>query len=124
MSYLLPQFCECNNRHQNRTLRASNKLATDVSAVRCELRDTNHAAALGITATGPTPVLALCRELLAAGVDPNQCLEVYRGATLALRIRSLGEAAALELNSEATGFRRRRQPDAAPPMRQNRRAAG
>ncbi len=45
-------------------------------------------------------------------------MEVYRGATLALRIRSIGEAAGLEINAEGIGFRPARKPDAAPPVRQ------
>jgi hypothetical protein len=72
----------------------------------------------GITARGSTPILALCRELLAAGADPDQALEVYRGATLALRIRSIGEAAGLEVNSKGTGFVPLRAVRAASPMRQ------
>lgn len=73
----------------------------------------------GITATGTTPVLSLCRQLLAAGLDPDSALEVFRGATLALRIRSIGEAAGLEIAADGVGFRPARKPDAAPPMRQN-----
>jgi hypothetical protein len=68
----------------------------------------------GIAGRGNTPVLALCRQLLAAGLNPAQAMEVYRGATLALRIRSIGEAAGLEINADGTGFRPARQPDAAP----------
>jgi hypothetical protein len=85
--------------------------------IRCELNGGNTARANGITARGTTPVLALCRQLLAAGLDPDQAMEVFRGATLALRIRAIGEAAGLEINSEGTGFRPARQPDAAPPVR-------
>jgi hypothetical protein len=36
----------------------------------------------------PVPVLALCRELLAAGLDPDAAVEAYRAGTLALRVRS------------------------------------
>ena len=86
------------------------------SVIRGELIGANLCKAAGFAATSATPVLALCRTLLAAGLNPDQPLEGYRGATLALRVRSIGEAAALELNSEGTGFRRRRQPDAAPPI--------
>src|SRR5262245_10107645 len=56
------------------------------------------------TATGITaPALALCRQLLAAGLDPDQALEVYRGATLALRIRSIGEGAPLTVRDDNRG---------------------
>jgi hypothetical protein len=41
------------------------------------------------------PVLALCRALIEAGHDPNTPLEAYRGATLCLRVRSIGEGAKL-----------------------------
>lgn len=58
----------------------------------------------GITARSSTPVLALCRELLAQGLSPDAALAVHRAGTLALRIRSIGEAARLEVNSAGTGF--------------------
>jgi len=88
-------------------------------AIRADLAGTNTCTGAGITARGTTPVLALCRQLLAAGLDPDRAMEVFRGATLALRIRSIGDAAELEINGDGTGFRRARHPDAAPPMRQN-----
>jgi hypothetical protein len=75
--------------------------------------------AAGMAARGTTPVLTLCRQLLAAGLDPDRAMEVFRGATLALRIRTIGEAAGLEINAEGTGFRPARKPDTAPPMRRN-----
>ena len=49
----------------------------------------------GITVTGRTPVLALCRALLADGHDPATPMQVYRDDVLTLRIRSIGAAAAL-----------------------------
>src|SRR5262249_62240646 len=81
--------------------------------------------ALGITAQSPSPVLMLCRQLVEAGHDPATPLDAYRGETLALHVRSIGEAAGLEVNGEGTGFRPRSQPGRQPPVRQkNRRAAG
>jgi hypothetical protein len=50
----------------------------------------------------------LCRQLIAAGLDPDRALEVYRGATLALTVRSIGEGARLEINPKGTGFAVRR----------------
>jgi hypothetical protein len=47
-------------------------------------------------------VLSLCRQLVAAGHDPAEQAEAYRGATLALRIRSLGEAAGLTVVENQT----------------------
>ena len=51
-----------------------------------------------------------------AGHDPGLSLEAWRNHTLCLRVRSIGEAAGLELNGDGTGFRPIRKPDAAPPI--------
>jgi len=51
------------------------------------------------------PVLALCRELVEAGHDPACQLHVYRKGVLALRIRSIGEAARLTIRGDGVGFR-------------------
>jgi hypothetical protein len=67
-----------------------------------------------LTERGHTPVLAMCRSLIAAGMSPDQAMECWRGSTLALRIRSIGEAAELEIAGDGLGFRRARKPDAAP----------
>jgi hypothetical protein len=96
----------------------NSQLAHRKQALRAEI-DANNCTAVGITGRGSTPVLALCRQLLAAGLNPDQAMEVYRGATLALRIRSVGEAAGVEINGDGNGFRTARKPDAAPPMRSN-----
>jgi hypothetical protein len=85
--------------------------------IRAELTGSHTCVAAGITVRSSTPVLTLCRRALAAGLDPNQSMEVFRNGTLALRIRTIGEAAGLEINSEGTGFRPARRPDAAPPVR-------
>jgi hypothetical protein len=74
----------------------------------------------GITARGNTPILALCQKLIEAGCDPGRGLNVYRGDVLALRVRSIGEAAGLEINSKGSGFIKRRVPvRIAPPIAQN-----
>jgi hypothetical protein len=65
---------------------------------------------------GFAPVLKLCRQLLANGLDPDRAVEVYRRGVLALRIRSLGEAAGLEINAKGTDFVRQ-SVRTAPPMR-------
>jgi hypothetical protein len=49
------------------------------------------------------PVLALCRELIAAGCNPERALEVYRGATLALHIKSIGAGARLTVKERPFG---------------------
>ena len=87
------------------------------TTTRADLTGAEICTSMGLTARASTPILALCRELLAAGVDPDQALEVYRGATLALQIRSIGEAAGLEVNSKGTGFVPLRAVRAASPMR-------
>jgi hypothetical protein len=91
--------------------------------IRTEIIGTDTCTALDLAINSSSPVLALCRALIESGHDSATLLDAYRGKTLCLRIRSIGEAAALELNGEATGFRRRHQPDAASPMRQNGRGA-
>ena len=85
-------------------------------AVRAELFGSDTARACGITGRGNAPVLDLCRKLVAAGHDPDQPLEAFRGDVLCLIVRSIGGAAALEINGAGTGFRPAREPDAAPPI--------
>jgi hypothetical protein len=87
--------------------------------LRGELYGSTTATAAGITATSTTPVLLLCRQLLAQGVDPDRAAEIYRGAVLALRIRSIGEAAGLEINGHGTGFRPAGDGGTASPVRKN-----
>jgi hypothetical protein len=67
-------------------------------AVHAEIIGGNTAIAAGITAHGTAPVLALCRLLIVAGHDPDQPIEVYRGSTVALRIRSIGDGARLTVD--------------------------
>jgi hypothetical protein len=50
----------------------------------------DRCTAEGITARGASPVLALCRKLLVAGIDPARPLHAYRGEVLCLIIRSIG----------------------------------
>ncbi len=90
---------------------------TALQVIRTELIGRHTCVAAGVTARSSAPVLALCRQLLAAGLNPDQPMEVFRTGTLALHIRSIGEAAGLEINSEGTGFRPARRPDAASPVR-------
>jgi hypothetical protein len=49
----------------------------------------------GFTAVGYAPALDLCRLLVAAGHDPATPMRVFRDGVLSLRIRSIGEGAAL-----------------------------
>jgi hypothetical protein len=96
-------------------------------AIRAELIGSNACSALGITARGHAPVLALCQLLIEAGHDPNRPLLAYRGDTLCLRVRSIAEGAALAVEDDRRGtprFRRRRAlgDGAAPYVAQIRKA--
>jgi hypothetical protein len=65
------------------------------TTVRAELIAGDTAVTLGITANSHTPVLSLCRKLAEAGHDPATPLHAYRGDTLCLTIRSIGDGAGL-----------------------------
>jgi len=90
-----------------------------ISPILAILTGSDVATALGITAQSSSPVLELCRRLIAAGHDPRTPLHVYRRATLALHIRSIGEGARLEV-AEGVGFRRYRGPSPSPLVRKTR----
>jgi hypothetical protein len=101
-----------------------------ISAVRAELIGANRATALGVEAHGSSPVFALCRAQVEAGHDPATPLHAYRGDTLALKVRSIGEGAKLTVEDNTIGkpvFRRWRDRaesnGAAPPIAPNARAA-
>src|SRR5262249_6261932 len=96
-------------------------------AIRAKLIGSNACSALGITARGHAPVLALCQLLIEAGHDPNRPLFAYRGDTLCLWVRSIVEGAALAVEDDRLGtphFRRRRArgAGAAPYVAQIRKA--
>jgi hypothetical protein len=76
-------------------------------AIRARLVGSNTCSAAGKTAIGPAPVLALCRQLVAAGLDGNLALEVYRGDTLALFVRSIGKATTLTVRESTRDGRPR-----------------
>lgn len=78
--------------------------------IRADLIGSDQCHAAGITAHGASPVLTLCRELVAAKVDPDHPLHAYRGNMLCLVVRSIGEAAHLDVNSKGTGFIKCRVP--------------
>jgi hypothetical protein len=93
--------------------------------IRATLLRSDTASALGINVRAYTPVLELCRALVAAGHDPATGLEAYRGDILCLKARSIGEAAGLEINSKGTGLIRRRPAvRTAPPIANSGRAYG
>jgi len=87
--------------------------------IRAELIDSDICSGADVTARSQTPVLSLCRELLAAGFKPDRALLVFRGSTLALRVRSIGEAARLEIDGHGTGFRPCHKRGRASPVRKS-----
>ena len=69
------------------------------NAITAQLSSDSYATALGIIVQSPSPVLALCRKL--ALTHPSSIpLNAYRGDTLCLRVRSIGEAAKLDINGQ------------------------
>src|SRR6516162_8591214 len=96
------------------SLRRGN-LAPDVDFVRCSSRRSivrrggrSSRGVRAITVRSASPVLALCKRLIAEGYEPSSRMEVYGGSTLALTVASIGAAAGLEVNSHVTAFIRRR----------------
>ena len=75
--------------------------------IRAELSGSDHASACGVAVRSGSPVIALCRQLVAASYDPRTPLEAYRGNTLCLHVRSIGEAVGLEIAAHGLGFRKR-----------------
>jgi hypothetical protein len=71
---------------------------------RAEIVGADTASALGLTVKAYTPVLDLCRKLIAAGQDPERPLHAYRGDVLCLRIPSIGECGKLRIRGKDIGF--------------------
>ena len=62
-------------------------------------RADTYRTALGITVSAGALVLALCRKLIESGTYGSSIpLDAYRGATLCLRLRSIGEVAQMNIN--------------------------
>jgi hypothetical protein len=57
----------------------------------------------GISGRGYAPAFELCRKLVAAGFDPVSPLEAWRGETLSLRVRSIGEGAQFTVEDDRHG---------------------
>jgi hypothetical protein len=91
-----------------------------IATICAEIAGSDRCAACGITAHGHAPVLALCRQLVDAGHDPATRLEAYRDTVLALRVRTIGEGAALTVEDDSRGTPRFRlwRGGAASPVRQ------
>jgi hypothetical protein len=66
-------------------------------------RDT-IATAHGFSVTAGAPVLALCRKLIESSTFASSTpLTAYRGETLCLKVRSIGEAAQLRIDTSKSG---------------------
>jgi len=78
-----------------------------VKIIRAELSESDEASACGLVVRSSSPVIALCRQLVAAGYDPATPLMAYRGGTHCLSLRSIEEAARLEIAAHGVGFRKR-----------------
>jgi hypothetical protein len=74
--------------------------------IRAEIFGFDRCEAEGHTVKASAPVLAMCRELIAAGFDPGRPLQAYRGNVLCLKVRSIGEGAMLDCQ-DGGGFRLR-----------------
>jgi hypothetical protein len=85
--------------------------------IRAELIGADTATAAAVTVHSASPVLVLCRKLIASGVDPAKPLHVFRGGTLVLTVRSIGLGARLRVGSHGVGFERDPECGAGPPMR-------
>ena len=66
------------------------------------------ATSCGVEIKSPSPVLSLYRRLVAQACDPAVGLQAFRGDVLALTVRSIGEAATLQIASHGVGFTRAR----------------
>ena len=96
-------------------------LAPNHQPLRADLIGAESCSAAGLTVHGHSPVLTLCRRLVEAGHDPPT--PVFRGATLALTVRSIGEGAGLTVEECSDGrprFRKFRPwpSEGSPPARQ------
>lgn len=108
-------------------LATPHKVFRQGQSIRAEIVGSDQCRAEGYTARASAPVLALCRVLVEAGFDPGRPLHVFRGATLCLTIRTIGEGAVLTVKERPFGpvFERWvpfQTPPVSPPMRQNGRA--
>jgi hypothetical protein len=61
--------------------------------IRAEIVGADQCHAEGHRVRGAAPVLAICRKLIAAGLNPDRPLHAYRNTNLCLVIRCIGEAA-------------------------------
>jgi hypothetical protein len=108
----------------NISVRSRAQHSKNQTSITAELIGNDTCTALGVTARGHAPVLRLCRLLVEGGLDPARPLLVYRGETLALRVRMIGEGAALTVRQSTTDGRprfARLNGDVRPPVRETAR---
>jgi hypothetical protein len=114
--------------HLGNTPRRRPQFSAPSQPIRAELHGSDTCTAEGFTARGHAPVLALCRLLVDAGIDPGRPLHAYRSTTLSLAIRSIGEGAKLTVKDRPFGpvFEKWvpfSTPPVGPPMRSPKKAA-
>ena len=110
-----PQGDQLGGDHRSPTT----KVRPDQDCIPAELIGDNECRAVGLVVRSTTPVLAMCRQLIAAGVNPALPLECYRGTTLAITVASIGQGAGLKLNGHGSGFRAVYDGVAASPVRKS-----
>jgi hypothetical protein len=81
----------------------SNRARGRPSPVSAQLSGSDCAEALGVRISADTPIIALCRELIERGHDPATPLHAFRGSTLCVVVRSIGEAARLRVTTSPSG---------------------
>ena len=72
--------------------------------IRADITGSDIAEAAGVRVKASAPVLALCRELLAEGYNPETRLEAFRGTMLCLVVHSIGAGAKLSVDERDTRF--------------------
>jgi hypothetical protein len=96
--------------------------ATQARTIRAELVGDNgcHCADAGLYVCAYSPVLEICRQLVAAGYHPETRLDCFRGGTLSLTVHGIAVAAGLKINSKGTGFAPVSAVRMASPVRESR----
>lgn len=75
-------------------------MGAHVTPIHAELFGSRTVTARGYALDSSTPVLAMCRRLLAAGVDPDTPLHCYRGKTLCLKVATIEYGAKLSVRED------------------------
>ena len=81
----------------------TDRTETQAAPIRAALFGSDQCRAEGCTVRAASPILETCRRLTQAGYDPDRPLHCYRGDILALRVRSIGEGAALTVKTAGNG---------------------